>query len=202
MRRNKKERKKIKAIRLRNKKLLKKYPWLAPIDLWARRINTYDFTLLDQMEDGWRKAFGILMIKDIDKALNGHMLHTNQIKEKYGRLTWYFSTDKEVYDAVDNVIDAYSYISEHVCIHCGQPDVGYTSGYIIPICKKCFCHDDYYTKKDYYDQTSQWTRMPLEYSYSRHEPGTEGWTKYTVDISEYTNKVRINWYKRNKLKEN
>ena len=38
--------------------------------------------------------------------------------------------------------------------------------------------------------------MPLEYSYSRHEPGTEGWTKYTVDISEYTNKVRVNWWKK------
>lgn len=195
MRKNKKQRKKIKAIRLRNKKLLKRYPWLRAIDLWARRIDTYDFTLLDQMENGWRKAFGMLMVKDIDRVLNGHMLYTEQIKEKYGELRWYFSTDKEVYDKVDAIIEAYSHISTHVCIHCGKPDVGYTSGYIMPICKKCFCHDDYYTEKDYYNQTSQWTRMPLEYSYSRHEPGTEGWTKYTVDISEYTNKVRKEWYK-------
>ena len=167
MRKNKKKRKQIKAIRLRNKKLLKKYPWLRAVDWWCRPIKGYDFTLLDQIEDGWKKCFGMLMIKDIDKALNGHMLHTDQIKEKYGRLTWYFSTDKEVYNAVNNVINAYSYISEHVCIHCGQPDVGYTKGYITPICKKCFCRDDYYTEKDYYDRTSQWTRMPLDYSYKK-----------------------------------
>lgn len=196
MRKNKKLRRKIKAVRLRNKKLIKRYPWLKPIDLWARTIDTYDFTLLDQMDSGWRKSFGMLMVKDIDKALNGQMMYTQQIKEKFGALHWYFSAPSDVYKAVDNVINAYSHLSEHICIVCGRPDVGYTSGWITPICKKCFCHDGYYTEEDYYKQISQRTRMPLEYSYSRHEPGTEGWTKHTIDISEYTNKVRKEWYKR------
>lgn len=194
MRKNKKQRKKIKAIRLRNKKLLKRYPWLAPIDLWSRRIDTYDFTLLDQMENGWRKAFGMLMVKDIDRVLNGHMLYTEQIKEKYGELRWYFSTDKEVYDKVDAIIEAYSALSTHICESCGQVDVGYTRGWVMPICKKCFCSDDYYTEKDYYNQISQWTRMPLDYSYKKSDG--EKWIKYTIDISEYTNKVRKEWYRR------
>ena len=43
--------------------------------------------------------------------------------------------------------------------------------------------------------------MPLEYSYSRSDPETKEFKKYTVDISEYTNKVRTNWYRRAKLKE-
>lgn len=199
VRRNKKERKKIKAIRLRNKKLIKKYPWLTDIDWYGNPIKgNYDSTLLDQIPDGWRKSFGMMLVKDIDKALNGQMMYTQQIKEKFGGLRWYFSAPSDVYKAVDNVIEAYSHLSEHICISCGKPDVGYTRGWITPICKKCFCHDDYYTEEDYYNQISQWTRMPLDYSFSRHEPGTEGWTKYTVDISEYTNKVRVNWWKHHK----
>ena len=194
MRPNKKQRKRIKAVRLRNKKLLKKYPWLRDIDCWGRPIDSYDSTLLDQMEDGWRKCFGMLMVKDLDKALKGHMLYTQQIKEKWGMLHWYFSVHPDVDKEVDDIIEAYSHISRHVCIHCGQPDVGYTKdGWIMPICKTCFCHDDYYTEEDYYEQISPHNRMPLEYSYRKDGK------KITVDISEYTNKVRVNWYKRHKL---
>lgn len=192
MRKNKKERKKIKAIRLRNKKLLKKYPWLRAIDLWWKPIKTYDFTLLDDLSTGWRRCFGMMMVEDIDKALAGRKLIPEQLKSKYGRMEFYCIAPQEVQD----VIHAYSTLSENICESCGQVDVGYTSGWIMPICKKCFCDNGYHTEEEYYEQISPHNRMALEYGFSRHEPGTEGWTKYTVDISEYTNKVRKEWYKR------
>ena len=191
MRKNKKQRKKIKAIRLRNKKLIKKYPWLQAIDWWWRPIKTYDFTLLDNLSTGWRRCFGMMMVEDINKALAGRKLIPEQLKSKYGRMEFYCSAPQEV----QNVIHAYSTLSENICESCGQVDVGYTSGWIMPLCLKCFCRDGYHTEEEYYEQISPHNRMALDYSYSRHEPGIEGWTKYTVDISEYTNKVRKEWYK-------
>lgn len=191
VRKNKKQRKKIKAIRLRNKKLLKKYPWLRAIDWWWRPIKTYDFTLLDDLSTGWRKCFGMMMVEDINKALAGRELIPQQLKSKYGRMEFYCIAPQEV----QNVIHAYSTLSENICESCGQVDVGYTSGWIMPLCLKCFCRNGYHTEEEYYEQISPYNRMALDYSYSRHEPGIEGWTKYTVDISEYTNKVRKEWYK-------
>lgn len=197
MRRNKKQRKQIKAIRLRNKKLVKRYPWLRAIDLWWRPIKTYDFTLLDDLSTGWRRCFGMMMVEDIDKALAGRELIPYQLKSKYGRMEFYCSAPQEVQD----VIHAYSTLSENICESCGQVDVGYTRGWITPICSRCFCCDDYYTEEDYYQQISPHNRMALDYSYSRSDPETKEFKKYTVDISEYTNKVRTNWYRRAKLKE-
>ena len=165
-------------------------------------VNIYSFikeiTLLDQMEDGWRKAFGMLMVKDIDKALKGHDLYIDQIKEKYGRLTIYFSTHNDVYQDVNDIIEAYSHLSENICINCGQVDVGYTKGYVLPLCKKCFCYDDYHTEEDYYKQISTHNRMPLYYKYSKANLKTNEWDIYTVDISEYTNKVRKQWYNKHR----
>ena len=197
MRKNKKVRKQIKAVRLKNKKILKKYPWLSAIDWWWNPINTYDFTLLDDMPSGWRRCFGMMMVEDIDKALKGHDIHIQQVKEKFGQLRIYFSAHKDIYEDVDRVIEAYSHLSENICLNCGQVDVGHTSGWISPICKRCW---DKHCEGNYYEEISPHTRMPLEYSYRKLE--AEGWRDYTVDISEYTNKVRVNWYRRAKLKEN
>ena len=194
MRKNKKQRKQIKAIRLKNKRILKKYPWLSAIDWWWNPINTYDFTLLDDMPEGWRRCFGMMMVEDMEKARAGRPITSQQVKEKYGHLEWYCSAPDEVQD----VINAYSHISQNVCIGCGQVDVGHTYGWISPICKCCW---DKYCEGNYYEEISPHTRMPLEYSYGKSEPGSKIFKKYTVDISEYTNKVRTNWYRRAKLKE-
>ena len=70
---NKKQRKEIKRIRIRNKKLLKKYPFLAPIDWFTCTQLTknnhyyYDSTVLDDMPKGWKKAFGLQLAQDIKK---------------------------------------------------------------------------------------------------------------------------------------
>ena len=191
VRKNKKQRKKIKAIRLRNKKLIKRYPWLRAIDFWCKPIKGYDYTLLDNMSIGWRRCFGLMMVEDMDKARHGEPIITQQVKSKYGELQWYCYAPKEVQD----VIDAYSLLSNNICECCGQVDVGYTRGWIMPICSRCFCRDGYYTEEDYYKQISPHNRMALERRYSKYNPETETWEKVTIDISEYTNKIRKKWWK-------
>ena len=174
-----------------NRNLLRKYPWLRAVDCYWNSIDTDEFTILDDMPRGWRRCFGMLLVKDIDKARAGRPITSQQVKEKYGRLEWYCSAPQEVQD----VIAAYSHISQNVCINCGQVDVGHTYGWISPVCKRCF---DKCCEGNYYEEISLHTRMPLEYSYRRANPETKRWEKYTVDISEYTNKVRKQWYKKHR----
>lgn len=91
MRINKKERKRIKKKKLRNKKLIKKYCWLIPRNVWSGKIpEDYDYyyTEYDCIPDGWQKAFGKIMLKEIDDELKKNnyvnQYRIYQIKEKYG----------------------------------------------------------------------------------------------------------------------
>ena len=177
----------------RNRNLLRKYPWLRAVDWNWNPIDTDEFTVLDDMPRGWRKCFGMLLVKDIDKALKGREFHSEELKEKFGALRWYFSASEDVYKDVSAVIDAYSIISENVCIGCGQPDVGATiHGWIEPICPKCFAELQWTIP--YNEAVSPRNRMALEHRFRRYDPIIDKWKDYTVDISEYTNKVRLHWY--------
>ena len=199
MGKSKKERKKIKAKKLYNKRLLKKYPWLGSnFDPWSGRIWNYkkkvdyNWTWYDDFPRGWRTAFGMSIIKDIDKtlkkagkeAINGFAIE--QIKEKYGELRFYcYGGTEEVQD----IINAYSILSRNICLHCGKPDVGYlTSGWIMPICEKCF--ENISTTKTYDESVGEDRRMEEVRRYRRSVLGEEGWKEYVVDISEYAEKVR------------
>ncbi len=80
---------------LKNWILINKYPFLMP-KYWNPEIMQYEidkkykynFTLLDEMPDGWRKAFGEMMCEEIYNALvecDGlGDYRIEQIKEKYG----------------------------------------------------------------------------------------------------------------------
>ena len=55
----------------KNKMLCKKYPWLMPRhDGTNKKLKGYHYqwTELDFMPDGWRKAFGEMMMEDILEA--------------------------------------------------------------------------------------------------------------------------------------
>ena len=52
------EAKKRKAERLRNKKLIDRYPWISPVNWHWKRIPSYDFTMYDDVPKGWKRAFG------------------------------------------------------------------------------------------------------------------------------------------------
>ena len=111
-----------------------------------------EYNELDWMDDGWRKAFGIQMCKEIKDALlraGGRKMLMNyrisDMKEKMGHLEWYdFGAPKEVHD----IIVKYEYISARTCINCGKPATGMTRGYILPYCDDCCSEemDRYYTK--------------------------------------------------------
>lgn len=84
--------------KLSNYFLIKKYPFLLCRNRWNGQTlkDKYSFTELDDMPEGWRKAFGKKLCKDI-KCLfvsSGHKdfiekYRIVQIKEKYGQLRWY-----------------------------------------------------------------------------------------------------------------
>ena len=51
-----------------NKQLVKKYPFLLPRNRWTGKVPKeydYSYTELDDMPDGWRKAFGEQMCEEI-----------------------------------------------------------------------------------------------------------------------------------------
>lgn len=116
------------------------------------------YTELDDMPDGWRKAFGIQMCKEIKKALleeGGRKLlrkyRIMQIKEKYGVLCWYDSNHGK---EVNKIIHKYEYISHRTCIECGKTADYVTRGWIEPYCSKCLPKDSksdkYFTDMDFY----------------------------------------------------
>lgn len=185
-----------KRIRLKNKKLLKKYPWLWPVDWRGNKITRkrldYDFTWIDEIPRGWRIAFGMLMIKDIDKELRRYnynkKFHILQIKEKYGEMRFYHAGAP---GEVDHIIDAYSHLSTNICVVCGKVDVPMVEGgWISPFCEKCYTSTGYYTSEDYNNSKDEDNMMITEIKWSRYSHETDKWEQYTRDISEYTNKVR------------
>lgn len=113
-----------------------KYVWDNIIDRICI-IPTY--TELDHMPDGWRKAFGIQMCKEIKKELIKcnylYKYRIMQIKEKFGTLRWYDNGSPE--GCVNNVIDKYEDISYHTCIVCGKPATKISKGWISPYCDNC-----------------------------------------------------------------
>ncbi len=140
-----------------NKRLCDTYPFLIPSNRFSgKRINCgekgywpgdpdemppewdYEYTELDDMPDGWRKAFGEQMCTEIKQALVEEGLlddyRITQIKEKYGCLRWYsnFSTRK-----VEQIINKYEELSLRTCIICGAPATRLSRSWICPYCDKC-----------------------------------------------------------------
>jgi len=143
---------KKKQIKMKNKKLCKRYPFLIPTNRWTgkpcwdkrkRKHMTwytapYSYTELDLMPEGWRKAFGEQMCEEIrEELIKVNYLYDyriTDIKEKYGSLRWYdCGATEEIYD----IIRKYEKKSEHICLHCGRPATKISLGWISPFCNKC-----------------------------------------------------------------
>ena len=192
---NKRIRKKI--LRRNNKKLIKEYPFLLPIYNeygFPENNYKYDYTILDDLPVGWRKAFGILMLDELKEELIKHnILHKYrvlQVKEKYGGLRWYVSGYPHE-SKVNEIIKKYEIISENVCIKCGKPDVPMVNaGWISPYCKKCWWNKELY---DGFTKNSR-TSIKEEYKFSFYKDGK--WNDETIDIKETVEKIRYNYNKR------
>lgn len=137
------QRQKKKQIKIKNKKLIEKYPFLLPRSCWTGKVlpkYDYSYTELDNIPTGWRKAFGIMLCDELREALiKDNLLDTYRIydiKEKYGSLRLSGSgANQEVYD----ILDKYEYLSRHTCIVCGKFDVHlFDDGWVCPYCDKCF----------------------------------------------------------------
>ena len=78
-------------MKIKNWLLIKKYPWLQPRNVWTNEKLDSEFTWLDDMPQGWRKAFGKKMIKELDKILRKANYQNEyqivQIKEKWRWVT-------------------------------------------------------------------------------------------------------------------
>ena len=103
-------------------------------------MNEFTFYGLDisEMPDGWRKAFGEEMCREIAEELDRSGLRDGyqilQIKEKFGALTWYDHGGNLQINAIKN---KYRQRSIHTCIRCGVPATRVTTLWISPYCDAC-----------------------------------------------------------------
>ena len=141
---------KKKQIKMNNKKLCKRYPFLIPRNRWTYKLAwdktnkylmPYSYTELDAMPDGWRRAFGIKMCEEIREELVKYnylnKYRIAQIKEKFGELRWYdlgIPRNSKIWD----IIDKYTELSHHTCMICGRPAETSSDGYwLYTLCDKC-----------------------------------------------------------------
>lgn len=132
---------KKKQRKLKNKKLCKRYPFLIIRD-WEDEPLGYEFTYLDDMPEGWKRAFGIDMCEDIRRVLvKANYLYNYricQVKEKYSGLRWYDAgAPSSIYNELQDVIDKYEELSYRTCIRCGRPATKISQGWISPFCDRC-----------------------------------------------------------------
>lgn len=146
-----------KDILNKNKKLIEKYPFLLfDYDpLFEEDIppdNVYESTWLDDMDPGWRKAFGkdfcdelLQALKDDDYPIAENDddfdgFRFEQIKEKYGSLRIYYNGHPINKFHTRDTIAKYEELSKYICGHCGKPARYITKGWIYPLCKDCIKH--------------------------------------------------------------
>ena len=207
-RQSKKERRQKKRDQIRNKRLIKKYPWLIPRSLVPRShswtckiIKDYDYTWteLDALGEGWTKAFGKMMCEEIQQDLEKHdfvkEFRIMEVKEKYGSARIY-TGGVPLESQVHQIIDKYEYISQNVCYCCGRPDTPITNaGWILPLCKECYEKDSYHHRP--YDEIidpEDDCRIPDSYKII-HGVGDSEWIE-TIDIKDTVEKIRRQWEKR------
>lgn len=142
---------------IKNWLFTRKYPFWKLSDDWYvyntciddKRIGTknffikYNFTWYDDIPNGWKKAFGKQLSKEIKKAgmpfiKQGKkwedILSFQQIKEKWGELCLYASA----IEPIREILDKYETISIGYCFHCGKPARYVTQGWVEFYCEKCF----------------------------------------------------------------
>lgn len=195
-------------VRRRNKALCERYPFLIPRSVWTDKITwdmkpkdeKYSYTLLEELPNGWRKAFGLQMCEEIRTALlrsgGKHKLQTyrvTQIKEKYGGLRWY---DYGGNNEVSRIIDDYEVISQNICIKCGKPDVPMINeSWISPWCEECWLHRRWNkdaTHEDYINLCDEDDGI-LRDSYKIRVYFNGNVTEVTRDIGDKVAKIRARY---------
>lgn len=166
---------------IENKKLIEKYPFLLPRNVWTNEIeNDYDYsyTFLDELPEGWVKAFGIQLCEEIKNELieaeknrietleerkefaewygfkenePDDYLHIWQIiqwKEKFGELRLYPNFTT---DNLDDIIDKYTELSKITCGICGKTATRIGISWIFPYCDECSNNIETISIKRYFE---------------------------------------------------
>lgn len=217
---NKRQKKKL--IKIKNKKLTNRYPWLLPRSVWTDKIlNDYDYTYTeaDCFPAGWRKSF----FKEMHEELREELIRCDyidefrvfQIKEKWGMLAYYAGSIPQECNVYE-IIHKYERLSETICIDCGKLDVPNIpiNGWYSPICECCYDKrikkiDKWYTDhgfSPYKYKTYQELLSNVDYDYTTPNviktshciPG-EDWETIEIDISDTVNKLRTKNKKRKDL---
>lgn len=167
---------------MNNKELIERYPFLIPRNAWSGlyvedyNYDNPDFTLLDEVPEGWRIAFGEQMCEEIREELikaqernpeggypdykeDGKIIpylqgyFPVQIKEKYGELRWYDNGEPSG-SHIHEIINKYSLISQRVCLKCGKPATWISTGWISPWCDDCKkdIHDNFVTVEEWLEE--------------------------------------------------
>ena len=198
MRMTKKKRKQKKRLQMRNKKLVKKYYFLAPKNVWTGKIpKDYDYTYINWgCSPGWDKAYGMMYLKELGdeiKRIGQKDFMILQEKEKYGRHELYTNGTSE---KAHEIIDKYEFISQHVCYFCGRPDTHVTDmGWVLPVCPKCYEKKWRRGSKYEYEDTicDKSPRIPDTYKVTGFSK--KGDETFEYNISDTANKIRIWWNK-------
>ena len=141
----------------RNYELCNKYPIIIPRDLHGDIVAdyNYEYTLLDYINAGWRKAFGENWAKELQYAINTlpeaskDKVYIMDLKEKFGQFRQYLSYYSE---DIRKVIRKYEELSMTTCIDCGEPATHITLGWIFPYCEKCLKTNDCVTIEEYFKE--------------------------------------------------
>lgn len=198
MRMTKKKRKQKKRIQIRNKKLVKKYYFLAPKNAWTGKIpKDYDYTYINWgCSPGWEKAYGNMYMKELGdeiERIGQKDFMILQEKEKFGSHRLYTNGTSE---KAHKIIDKYEHISEHICYFCGRPDTHVTDmGWILPVCPKCYEKKWRRGSKYEYDKVicDENPRIPNTYKVTRFSKDGDETIEY--DIKDTADKIRIWWNK-------
>lgn len=144
----------IDKIKEENRLLCERYPFLIPRYGWQADVSEsydYEYTYLDDIPQGWKKAFGVKMCEEIrDLLIEANFLDEYrivQVKEKFGRLDWHSQgVPEEIYDQYHEVLNKYRELSKKTCVSCGEPGVMRNDSWICPWCDKCY--DVYVLRRD------------------------------------------------------
>lgn len=200
-------RKRKKEIRKNNKKLVLKYPFLLPRNVWTDKLAddyAYDYIRLKgEIPDGWWKRFGIPLCEDLKEVLvKYNYLHDyrfSQCKEKYGSIHLYdFGAPEEWFDH----LHAWEYISEHTCVECGKFPVPMRCfSWISPYCDTHAWHEKEYGEEEKaWIAEENWTGKVQEYitikTYS-----SEGEREKKIDMKPFYDKIGYDYKKYGFAKE-
>ena len=122
---------------MRNKDLIKKYPWLQVENPYGP--NNWTDCWLDDLEPGWKEAFGEDLCRELDKAIKLDKCQDSfkfvQIKEKFGSLRLYATGYGP---CTQEILAKYEQLSKFICGKCGKIATHISEdSWIYPWCDNC-----------------------------------------------------------------